>query len=139
MFCFPFDSRNPLHYFQFIYNLTAKGRKFRSNSKILAQKANEIIQGRRKDILEKVIVPDFFIDCLFARFYSHATILELSSATSSGMRRFETDFETVCDWSVVKFYNRPITDRLEMCLKPAHTTTATAERTSNRKFTLWLT
>lgn len=44
---------NPLHYFQFIYNLTAKGRKFRSNSKILAQKANEIIQGRRKDILEK--------------------------------------------------------------------------------------
>jgi len=44
---------NPLFHLDFIYSLTPAGRKFNHNSKIVARKADEIIRGRRKNLLEQ--------------------------------------------------------------------------------------
>lgn len=43
----------PLHHFEFFYKLTAKGRTFKNNSKLLAQKADQIIRERKKNLLEE--------------------------------------------------------------------------------------
>ena len=54
LFSFPF--RNPLYHTDFIYNLTPSGRKFNTNSEIVAQKADEIIKKRRQALTDQVSV-----------------------------------------------------------------------------------
>ena len=55
-FFFPFPFRNPLYHSDFIYNITPSGRKFNTNSEIVAQKADEIIKKRRQALMDQVSV-----------------------------------------------------------------------------------
>ena len=69
--------RNPLHHSDFVYNLTPSGRKFNKNSRIVADKADEIIRKRKQALLDQVIfavhIPEYIIIRVFSFFFGYSS------------------------------------------------------------------